>query len=671
MADRTTDVFRRGLETEVVVRYMQENLRGSIHPALDVKNLEYTGVGYQWLPESSSSEGQLLERETELMRQQRNPDIDLPKIYMGSDKARAEFLRSMEEYQLGAEKPYRVDMKVQDRHSWTDVIEIAQKVQDQYSNHRPDSAGERIKNVARKFCDHSATLEMYVAHLPGISPFSSVLCGGFKLILGATSRLGKVRAYVQDALGRIPEALEEVQERLKIFYDERLMHKANSALYVSILDVLGRILSFCKKNAIKKIIHAVLDADHDSKAIQCSLERMKIRVDDFNHQAKTCHMRLSSYTLLHQSVRHRELTHRLNSVQGTTQLLLCTIEEVRATVQQISADWKADMMRKMAERKAVARETLTVKDLMFVPGYRREMSEEDYTQVLSSSKRMLLKDQNRASALMRDSRVIDWIARSVSTMLLVNGRSTTQKRSPVSFFCATVVVALEDACEAGDGTNENGGLFVLSFFCGEHAILGEDDCAHPLGIVLSLLGQLLECYPAFEVDPNMRRKWKRVQERGFKHLRSVCKLFEALIMALGPDARVHIIVDAVHYYEDKRRREDLRTITQSLRFSASSKFGPVVKVLFSAPASCSYIHKEFDDDEVLNMRRFYPNQVAVNTANWKRDVMMKVDEPSSGDEDEDGDEENMDSRADCRYSERAGDGVGGGIEDTEQEPGSG
>lgn len=103
---------------------------------------------------------------------------------MGSDKARAEFLRSMEEYQLGAEKPYRVDMKVQDRHSWTDVIEIAQKVQDQYSNHRPDSAGERIKNVARKFCDHSATLEMYVAHLPGISPFSSVLCGGFKLILG-------------------------------------------------------------------------------------------------------------------------------------------------------------------------------------------------------------------------------------------------------------------------------------------------------------------------------------------------------------------------------------------------------------------------------------------------------------------------------------------------------
>lgn len=72
----------------------------------------------------------------------------------------------------------------------------------------------------------------------------------------ATSRLGKVRAYMQDALGRIPEALEEVQERLKIFYDERVMHKANSALYVSILDVLGRILLFCKKTAISKPVRS-------------------------------------------------------------------------------------------------------------------------------------------------------------------------------------------------------------------------------------------------------------------------------------------------------------------------------------------------------------------------------------------------------------------------------
>lgn len=90
----------------------------------------------------------------------------------------------MEEYQRSAEKPYRVDMLIEDRHNWTDVIEIAQKVQDQYSNHKPDSPGERIKNVARKFCDHSSTLEAYVNNLPGICPFSSVLCGGLKLILG-------------------------------------------------------------------------------------------------------------------------------------------------------------------------------------------------------------------------------------------------------------------------------------------------------------------------------------------------------------------------------------------------------------------------------------------------------------------------------------------------------
>jgi hypothetical protein len=79
---------------------------------------------------------------------------------------------------------------------------------------------------------------------------------------------------VQDALGRIPEALEEVRERLKIFYNERVMHKANSALYVSILDVLGRILLFYKQRAISE--SAAVEASEGylrycRKATQCSV----------------------------------------------------------------------------------------------------------------------------------------------------------------------------------------------------------------------------------------------------------------------------------------------------------------------------------------------------------------------------------------------------------------
>lgn len=381
------------------------------------------------------------------------------------------------------------------------------------------------------------------------------------------------------------------------------------------------------------MIHAVLDTDHDSKAIQGSLERMKTRVDDFNHQAKTCHMRLTESIILRQSVGHQELKHRVNSVQGATKLLLSSVERLRATIERMEAERRTETMRKIAVRKAMARNTLTVKELISIPGYRGTMAKEDCAQVLSSSRRMPLKEQNRASALMRDSRVMDWIARPVSSMLLINGRSTAQKRSPVSFLCSTLVNALEDACEAGGDGYENGRLFVLSFFCGEHNILGEDDIGHPLGMIRSLLGQLLKMYPEFEVDETIRNRWKRAQERDFTRLRSVCKLFEALIWALGPDARVHVIVDAVHYYEDKRRRENLDIVTRTLRSCMSTSSGPVVKVLYSSPASCSYIQKEFDEDEILNMRRFCPNQGSVNTARWKRDVVVKVDALSCRDED--------------------------------------
>jgi hypothetical protein len=109
---------------------------------------------------------------------------DFLELYADSDKARAVFMQSMEEYQCDAEKQYKVDMDIHERHDWKDVIEIAQKVQDKYSHQRLDSPGDRIKNVARKFCDHSITLETYVGNLPGVCPFASVLCGGLKLVLG-------------------------------------------------------------------------------------------------------------------------------------------------------------------------------------------------------------------------------------------------------------------------------------------------------------------------------------------------------------------------------------------------------------------------------------------------------------------------------------------------------
>ena len=217
-------------------------------------------------------------------------------------------------------------------------------------------------------------------------------------------------------------------------------------------------------------------------------------------------------------------------------------------------------------------------------------------------------DQNRAMALMRESQLKDWVTSEDSSVLLIHGLSIDETQSPLTLVCALLIDTAYKTIAKADSF-----VVPLCFFCGEHLDLADDEEAHPQGMILTLIAQLLFLYSDFNFLP-IEKLWKKFKPND---IRSICRLFEALILQLPAHAKVFIIIDAISYYEDRTRREAAVEAVNRLVGLARRKDdgkSPIVKILMTSPSSCNYVYESFDSDEILTMQRQYPPQVGYKYA---------------------------------------------------------
>lgn len=111
-------------------------------------------------------------------------DKEMGQLYADSDSAQADFVKAMKEYQKEAESKYRVDVNPNARHDWSEVENMAQVIQEKYSEKESKGTRGKVRHFARKFCDHAKSFKTLIAFLPSESIYGSVVCGGLKLILG-------------------------------------------------------------------------------------------------------------------------------------------------------------------------------------------------------------------------------------------------------------------------------------------------------------------------------------------------------------------------------------------------------------------------------------------------------------------------------------------------------
>lgn len=129
--------------------------------------------------------------------------------------------------------------------------------------------------------------------------------------------------------------------------------------------------------------------------------------------------------------------------------------------------------------------------ILDILGYEKDISQTDLLNSLRRLSQMSRTDQDRAVWTMKSPVLRAWLLSTSSTPLYINGCCLiTRARSPLTFLCARLI----------DSLNVDEKFLVVHFFCGQHLSSAIDQNAAPLGVMNSLLAQLLVQYPGFEIS---------------------------------------------------------------------------------------------------------------------------------------------------------------------------
>ncbi|KKY18708.1 hypothetical protein UCRPC4_g04859 [Phaeomoniella chlamydospora] len=555
--DRRLSASASGLKIsmrDVVVKYMCTQLDGSVHKALD--------------PNAKPA----VESKRETVVKKQRSLLNFDEIYADSKAAQQKFIKEMQDFKQKANdagEPIGKDIDVAGDHDWDQVLQIV------------DSANDEYKKKASK-----------------------------GRLGRAADKLGEVREEIAEAVEEIPGILSNTKVVAELYADQEAVHRAASALYVSVIGILQYILVWFKQKAIDKFFKAAIGQDAYKKELQLKTSDLKKKMEHFNKQAVTSQMRHVKQV--------REDVMAVKEVQGQQ------IEQTATVISKIDALNAEMMLLKSRLEDSIVRPHLLG---VFEENTRRRrvcnLSAEDILQdleldastvkppldeLLLLPSRLTPVDQNRAMALMRESQLKDWVTSEDSSVLLIHGLSIDETQSPLTLVCALLIDTAYKTIAKADSF-----VVPLCFFCGEHLDLADDEEAHPQGMILTLIAQLLFLYSDFNFLP-IEKLWKKFKPND---IRSICRLFEALILQLPAHAKVFIIIDAISYYEDRTRREAAVEAVNRLVGLARRKDdgkSPIVKILMTSPSSCNYVYESFDSDEILTMQRQYPPQVGYKYA---------------------------------------------------------
>ncbi|KAM7201769.1 hypothetical protein V8F20_004730 [Naviculisporaceae sp. PSN 640] len=231
----------------------------------------------------------------------------------------------------------------------------------------------------------------------------------------------------------------------------------------------------------------------------------------------------------------------------------------------------------------------------------------------------------RAYYLMISPRFLEWLSEPDSDIILVDGHCDDQCRgriSPLSSFCA----GLAETLSKGDTASENiakflpdGAPIVLSFFCGEHSMLGDDNgLIGPHGLIRCLIDQLLGLWPHREppdISANLQsiEPWNPATFQNADIL-FLCQVFDHLLRQLGPRHTVYCIIDGVSYFETDAWRwgQGLSDVVDCLSefvcsqrteraYDGDGELAPL-KVILASPERSTEICWKFPENSQISLR---------------------------------------------------------------------
>ena len=231
-----------------------------------------------------------------------------------------------------------------------------------------------------------------------------------------------------------------------------------------------------------------------------------------------------------------------------------------------------------------------------------------------------LPSQDRAVALITSPRVQEWLTRTSSCAFLINGQmfSSEQeaRQSPLSYFCAKLVDGI--SARPTDSHQETSSpVIVVSWFCGQHTNMQEDFDAHPPGLMINLLSQLLHQLLENSLEATVKDLVLPSQDL---QLPDICNIFKQLVNALPTGTILFCVIDGINYYEDAHRRDECMEVLSMLKGLTSQRQdmmdGPLIKLLVTAPLRSHHVQRLFEEEDIMNMDEYCAPNGGFSALQW-------------------------------------------------------
>lgn len=241
--------------------------------------------------------------------------VDPTPQYDEQDKHCRHFVEVLQTFESNLSDKYKTRFDLRTKHTWSEVIEEATTAETKYQKKGDgESPFGKVRGFFRTLQMKSPVAEGWLDLLPSQTEYMSLVCGGFKVILRAATRMNDVKDFVVETLAAIPEEVERA--KLRINNNEGLepskrLYDSVSHLYVTIFAVLEHIIDWYSQRSAVRQFKAILQQSAYEKKLQD-------KVNDFREAISSTEKEGMSITQM-ASIRHamsHQSPERLHCVRG-------------------------------------------------------------------------------------------------------------------------------------------------------------------------------------------------------------------------------------------------------------------------------------------------------------------------------------------------------------------
>jgi hypothetical protein len=191
----------------------------------------------------------------------------------------------------------------------------------------------------------------------------------------------------------------------------------------------------------------------------------------------------------------------------------------------------------------------------------------------------------------------EWVTKDESRLLLLDGHCKNfgnRGTSPLSVLCASLASTLAGAES----------LIILQYYCGHHGLDSNGLPAGPLGLIQSLLAQLL-CKPDNVLPQSLKLDRKIYERVRPDDVDSLCELFGTVFSQVEPSKITLCIVDEIAEFEGEPGGwgDDMSLIAHQLRWMVHKFRGPQrLKVMMTSANKSVVVTRLLEDEDKIPFR---------------------------------------------------------------------